>query len=89
MPGIYSDQNVALEVVDLLRARGHRVVTTRDLGREGATDDAQLLTAVEHGLTLLTHDIADYVLLHDAWRRWSRAWNVAPRHEGILIVPQD
>ena len=88
MAGIYTDQPVALEVAEILRADRHHVVTTRDLGREGATDDAQLLTAAQLGLVLLTHDIADYVLLHDAWRRWSTAGGVVPRHAGILITPQ-
>lgn len=88
MAGIDTDQPVALEVAAMLRIRGHRAFTTRDLGHLGATDDPQLLTAAELGLVLLTHDVEDYVLLHDAWRRWSAAWSVLPRHAGILIAPQ-
>jgi predicted nuclease of predicted toxin-antitoxin system len=88
MLGLYLDHNVALEVAELLRRRGHLAIAARDLGLERATDDVQLLTAAERGLILLSHDTKDYPLLHDAWRRWSNAWNVTPLHHGILIVPQ-
>jgi Domain of unknown function (DUF5615) len=84
----YTDANVSLGVAPALRELGHQVVTARSLGQERATDDAQLLTATLRGLILLTHDIDDFQLLHDAWRRWPAIWGIAPRHNGILIAAQ-
>ena len=87
MAGIYTDNDVPLRVAPLLRARGHGVTPTRDLGRSAALDDDQLLLAAQRGWTLVTHNRKDYELLHDAWRRWFSAFAVAATHAGILILP--
>jgi hypothetical protein len=84
----YIDNDVALEVARLLNVSGHTAVTARDVGREGDRDEEQLLVASQQGHIFLTHNEADFVLLHDAWQRWSEAWGVPARHAGILIVPQ-
>jgi Domain of unknown function (DUF5615) len=84
----YIDNDVALEVAHLLRVSGHTAVTARDMGREGDRDDEQLLVASQQGHIFLTHNETDFVLLHDAWQRWSEAWGVSAHHAGILIVPQ-
>lgn len=88
MASFYVDNDVAQEVAGLLSSDGHSVVTARDLQREADTDDEQLLVAAESGRVFLTHSERDFVLLHDAWRRWSAAWGVSARHSGIVIVPQ-
>jgi hypothetical protein len=82
---LYADHNIRRDVRDAMRARGHALTITGDLGLGRATDDAQLLVAAEHGLILLTYNHKDFVLLHDAWRRWSTAWGVSPRHVGIIV----
>ncbi|MDP9364283.1 MAG: DUF5615 family PIN-like protein [Chloroflexota bacterium] len=87
-PDLYTDHNVSLRLTDRLRTRGFAVTTTRDLGLERATDAQQVLVAAERGWLLLTHNERDYVLLFDAWRRWSEAWRVFPRHAGIVVLPQ-
>jgi hypothetical protein len=38
---------------------------------------------------VLTHDIDDFELLHDAWVRWSTEWGIERHHAGILILPQE
>ena len=88
MAELYIDSNVALEVAEVLRAAGHTTVTARELRREGNSDDEHLLVASQHGRIFLTHNERDFILLHDAWQRWSAAWGVAVHHAGILIVPQ-
>ncbi len=88
MAELYIDSNVALEVAEFLRAAGHTAATVRDLRREGNSDDEQLLVASQHGRIFVTHNERDFILLHDAWQRWSAAWGVAAHHPGILIVPQ-
>ena len=60
----------------------------RVLGREGSTDDEQLLVASQDGRILVTHSEQDFILLHYTWQRWAAAWGVTAQHAGILIVPQ-
>ena len=88
MPAFYLDNDVAHEVASFLGSEGHDAVTTRSIGRQAATDDEQLLTAAEQRWILVTHNWDDYTLLHGAWLRWSRAWQVRPEHAGILVIPQ-
>jgi hypothetical protein len=85
-----ADENFATPLARLLSAAGHDIATARDLGLIGAPDDKVLLTAAEQGRVLLTHNSADFLLLHRAWLRWPAAWGLqpAPRHAGILAVPQ-
>ena len=85
-----ADENFAAPLARLLRAAGHDVATARDLGLVSAPDDKVLLTAAEQGRILLTHNSADFLLLHRAWLRWPAAWGLqpVPRHAGILAVPQ-
>lgn len=84
----YTDNDVALSVVDLLTAAGHLAVCARELRLEGASDDEQLLVAAQQIRTFVTHNERDFVLLHDAWQRWTRAWEITVEHSGILILPQ-
>ena len=73
----------------MLRAFGHYVVATREVRLERAPDGAQVLTAAQRNLILVTHDRDDFTLLHDAWYRWAAAWGVSEHHAGILVVSQD
>jgi hypothetical protein len=84
------DHNVSARLRHLLRAAGHDVADAREQGLTRAPDDAVLLEAAEAGRLLVTHNRADFLLLHRAWRRWSAAWAVMPppTHAGILILPQ-
>ncbi|MGI8855688.1 MAG: DUF5615 family PIN-like protein [Thermomicrobiales bacterium] len=71
----------------LLRTAGHDSVTARELRMEAAGDDEHLLVAAKTDRILVTYNVKDFRLLHDAWQRWSGDWNVARRHAGILIIP--
>jgi len=96
----YTDEDIPLALAPLLAAGGHDVVTTHALGRAGMHDGAQLLFAARDGRTLITHNEADYVLLHRPWQLWAEAWRTwpstapgasgaaIPRHGGILVLPQ-
>jgi hypothetical protein len=84
---LYLDSDVSRWLAPLLRAAGHDATTAHAEGRRGASDDEQLLFAAQEGRVLLTHNRADFVLLHGAWRRWPAAWGVAaPAHPGILVL---
>lgn len=89
MADLYLDSDVPVRVAQLLRAAGHDAVTAAEQGRRRATDDEQLLAAAQQGRTVVSHNRKDFVLLHDAWRRWPWAYGLTlPPHPGILIVNQ-
>lgn len=88
MTTLYLDNDVTLKASVFLRAAGFEVEATRDLGRENASDEGRLLYAAQHGWAFVTHNEADFTLLHDAWQHWATAWGVVERHAGILIIPQ-
>ena len=82
------DNDLPVSVAILLRESGSVAMTTRDLQFRRATDDEQLLVAAEATRVFVTHNERHFVLLHDAWQRWSKAWDVERKHGGIIIVPQ-
>jgi hypothetical protein len=83
----YVDHMVARRIVWLLRALGYLAVTTAELGRDRAKDPDQLLYAAQRNWIVLTHNRNDFEMLHEAWIRWSEAWNIEPVHSSILVTP--
>ncbi len=81
------DEDVSLRLAYLVVERGHRVATTDEEGRKGASDARQLLFAAERGWTLLTNNGDHYRLLHDAWFVWAHEWGYTRPHAGILVLP--
>lgn len=58
----YLDENVPIAVARQLQTRGIAVVTVRDLGLLGASDETHLANATRMGCVLCTYDI-DYLQL--------------------------
>jgi hypothetical protein len=85
VPALYLDEDIKYDAVALLQMRGHGVVHARDHSK-GSTDGAQLLVAARAGWIVVTCNQRDFLLLHDAWLRWSHDWGVKPEHSGILLV---
>lgn len=83
----YFDHNVSQPLASLLRDAGHTITTAREVGLDAAKDERHLLFAAERQWTFCTTNKKDFRLLHDAWLRWSRAWNVTSHHAGIVIFP--
>lgn len=88
MARFYVDNDIARRVVSHLEVAGHDALAAWDARLDGATDDEQFLFAVQQQRILLTHNERDFLLLHDAWRRWTQVWNLTESHSGILVVPQ-
>ena len=90
MARFYFDEDISSQLVRLLLERGHDVHTVDDARLRTAADYEQLLYVSLTNRLLVTHNEADFKLLHGAWRRWSAAWSVGPipDHPGILIIPQ-
>lgn len=74
----YLDENVPIAVARQLQSRGIDVVTVRDLGLLGATDEAHLANATKLGRVLCTYDI-DYLQLVAT----------GVEHAGIVFGQQD
>ena len=84
MASFYLDHDVSARLKQALEVLGHDVITTRSLGDQRANDAQQLFTAAHNWRLLVTHNRADFELLHQAWCLWP-----APLpHAGILVIPQ-
>lgn len=98
MARFHLDHNVSHQIAELLRTRGHDVLTAWDLGLMFADDDVHLWTAADDNRIVVTHNRDDFRLLHKAWHRWFFLWTAAqigngisavkPSHSGIIVVPQ-
>lgn len=73
----YLDEHVHPAVADGLRLRGADVLTTRQAGMLGASDEEQLALATKDGRILFTQD-DDFLKLHAVQRN----------HAGIVYVRQ-
>jgi predicted nuclease of predicted toxin-antitoxin system len=85
------DQCLSWRVADGLRGLGHDARHASEIGMHAADDDEHLIAAARDRRIIVTENEDDFALLHDAWIRWQREWNVPThwRHAGILIVPSD
>jgi predicted nuclease of predicted toxin-antitoxin system len=85
----YLDENVSAVLAALLRALGHDVVTTAELGHKGASNVRLLSFAARSRRILISHDTGHFAMLHEAWQTWAEDWGVgaSARHPGILLVP--
>jgi len=84
----YLDNDVTQRIAVLLQGAGHSVMAAGWIGLRAGSDAEQLLRAAEEGWILISHNREDYMLLHEAWLRWSRSWGVTAAHAGILVIPQ-
>lgn len=87
---VYLDEDVSVVVADMLEARGFSAVTTRDAGRQGATDTEQLEYAARHDRILVTHNRVDFEELHRLYLAKGREnWGIivlGRRRPGMLVA---
>lgn len=83
------DEDVTERLPPPLRALGHDVIHTREVGRKGRSDPQQLAFASEQGRVIVTCNDDDFVLLHEAWLLCpsGRSERQSSSHAGIAIVP--
>lgn len=86
MADIYSDNNVAYWMLDLLESSGHSVLRCRQVGMQDAKDHEHLWFATQHGRVLVTCDTG-FEKWSQMWVYLARVWTVDIHHPGILIVP--
>jgi hypothetical protein len=79
--GIYCDENINLHVAHLLRQRGYDATHALMQGNIQMPDEHHLRWATAHGRAVVTHNFADFVLLHTDYLQRHE------QHEGIILVP--
>lgn len=81
MARLYANENFPVEVVERLRALGHDVLTTHDVGKSNQSieDDAVLRFAVETDRCVLTINRKDFMRLH----------RVVTEHAGIIVCTEN
>ena len=81
MARLYVNENFPLDVVTHLRALGHDVLTTHEVGKsnQGIEDEAVLRFAIETNRCIVTINRKDFMRLH----------RVMPRHEGIIVCTEN
>jgi hypothetical protein len=91
MARLHIDQCLSWRIAQELRGRGHDARHAAEVAMQTASDDEHLIVAARDHRIIVTENEDDFALLHDAWIRWQRAWQVQEswRHAGILIVPSD
>jgi predicted nuclease of predicted toxin-antitoxin system len=79
---LYTDEDVTDRLALLLRERGYEAESALEAGTTGFTDEQQLAFAANRGLTLLTYNRRDFIVLAQRWHDASRD------HAGIILSHQ-
>ena len=61
---LYFDEDVSVGIVENLRTRGFDVLSVRDAGARGKSDDEQMLYAVSQRRAVVTHNRVDFEKQH-------------------------
>ncbi|AVH65135.1 DUF5615 family PIN-like protein [Nostoc sp. 'Peltigera membranacea cyanobiont' N6] len=77
----YSNENFPIAIVNLLRSKGHDVLTYYEAGQanQGIPDDVVLQYATATGRILITENRQDFIDLH----------RTVPNHAGMIIFKHD
>lgn len=77
----YLDEDLPYKAAPIAARSGVDVITTRDCGRNGTTDEEQLLFATKLGRVLVTQDYKDFDDLATRFIAEGRT------HAGVLFLP--
>lgn len=90
MVELYLDEDVSGDSGRRLILLGDDTLDARGVLEHATKDHQHLAMATRLGRVLVTHNAADYILLHLAWREWFDEFGQppAPEHAGILLLPQ-
>jgi hypothetical protein len=82
VPLYLDDCLIAKQVARQLRAAGHLIYVTSELGVEGQADELHLETATSLGAVLTSQNQKDFSPLHHRWQAEGR------QHAGVLVTRQ-
>jgi hypothetical protein len=90
MGDLYLDEDVSGDSGRRLIFLGDDALDARGVLEHATKDHQHLAMATRLRRVLVTHNSADYLLLHLAWREWFEEFGRSPRpeHAGILPLPQ-
>ncbi|MBI3536039.1 MAG: DUF5615 family PIN-like protein [Chloroflexi bacterium] len=77
---LYFDENIASQIAKALAQQNYDVLTARQAGMLGKSDDEQFHFAISEQRTLVTHDREDYLNLH------SQYLTQGIEHYGLIIL---
>ncbi|GAB4545852.1 MAG: hypothetical protein Fur002_20350 [Anaerolineales bacterium] len=77
---LYFDEDVSVGIVENLRTRGFDVLSVRDAGARGKSDDEQMLYAVSQRRAMVTHNRVDFEKQH---RKYIDS---GMKHYGVIIA---
>jgi len=80
VPLYLDDCLIAKQVARQLRAAGHLIYVTSELGVRGDNDNAHLERAAELGAVMVSQNQQDFAPLHHRWQAEGRS------HAGILLM---
>jgi predicted nuclease of predicted toxin-antitoxin system len=79
---LYFDRPIMARLAIDLCGRGYDVLTTEEAGKDTVSDEEQLAFATAANRSILTFNIRDFALLHEAWQAAER------RHAGVIVSQQ-
>jgi uncharacterized protein with PIN domain len=79
---LYLDEMIPPDLTLILKQYGYDILTAKDAGMLGKSDEEQLKFSASKGRTILTFNIKDFVKLHNQWSDQGRG------HNGIVISPE-
>ena len=81
MATIYSNENIRIDVVEILRRFGHDVLSSFEAGKanQRIPDELVLKFAIENSRAVLTYNRKDYMRLH----------RLTPNHAGIIVCKEE
>ncbi len=77
---LYFDEDVSASIVENLRTRGFDVLSARDAGALGKSDDEQTLYAVSQRRAIVTHNRVDFEKQH---RKFLES---GMKHYGVIVA---
>ena len=77
---LYFDEDVSVGIVENLRTRGFDVLSVRDAGARGKSDDEQMLYAVSQRRAVVTHNRVDFEKQH------AKFLESGMKHYGVIVA---